>query len=66
MSRLFLIFWVILHVVGFGMSIVHYKMKDNLNNARGIFGWSFGKPPIPKMKDILIASNRKRFSPGST
>ena len=45
---------------------MHYKMKDNLNNARGIFGWSFGKPPIPKMKDILIASDRKRFSPSST
>lgn len=45
MSRFFLIFWLILHIVGFGMSIIHYKMKDNLNNARGMFGWSFGTSP---------------------
>jgi hypothetical protein len=43
MSRFFLIFWIILHIIGFGMSIVHYKMKDNLNTARGMFGWSFGR-----------------------
>jgi hypothetical protein len=47
MSRLFLIFWVVLHVVGFGMSMVQYKMKDNLNNARGMFGWSFGMWILP-------------------
>lgn len=42
-GKIFLIFWVMLHVVGLGLAILHYQMKDNLDGARQAFGWTFGQ-----------------------
>jgi hypothetical protein len=42
-SKLFLGFWVVLHVVGLSLSVVNYQMKHNLDKARSTFGWTFGK-----------------------
>jgi hypothetical protein len=47
MSKLFIGFWIALHIVAFSLSVVNYQMKDNLNNARSMFGWTFGKLAIP-------------------
>lgn len=53
MGKLFLLFWAALHIVGFGLSIVHYQMKDNLTGARAAFGITFGQ------LDPLTTSGRK-------
>lgn len=43
MGKIFLVFWVALHVIALGLAILHYQMKDNLDGARSSFGWTFGK-----------------------
>ena len=45
-KRLFMAFWVLLHVLAFGLALVHYTLKDNLVNARGTFGWTFSQLSI--------------------
>ena len=47
------------------MSIIHYKMKDNLNDARGMFGWSFGmsphSPSINVANDKWLQEDQPKF-----
>jgi hypothetical protein len=64
MSRFFLVFWVVLHVIAFGMSIIQYKMKDNLDGAREMFGWSFGEALSSSLSSSqrLMSSDCERFS----
>lgn len=39
--RTFFALWVLVHALVFSFGFVHYQLKDNLNGARGTFGWTF-------------------------
>jgi len=44
-TRLFIVVWMMLHLIGFAFAMVNYGLKDNLNNARSTFGFSYGSLP---------------------
>ncbi len=53
--------WILLHVLVFGLGIVHYNMKDNLNTARSLFGLGFGESRTFRLFSghVLIARFRQ-------
>lgn len=42
-GHIFMVFWIVLHAVAFALAAVNYGLKDNLNNARNTFGWTFSE-----------------------
>ncbi|KAI9635465.1 ferric reductase NAD binding domain-containing protein [Dioszegia hungarica] len=40
-SSLSILAWIILHIIAFALSCVQYGLKDNLNDARQAYGFSF-------------------------
>lgn len=44
-NRLFMLVWIVLHLVAFAFSLVHYQLKDNLVGARAAFGYTFSTLP---------------------
>jgi len=43
--RLFFFLWIFLHLLVFAFGFVHYQLKDNLDNARALFGYGFSAYP---------------------
>ncbi|EIW68732.1 hypothetical protein TREMEDRAFT_32037 [Tremella mesenterica DSM 1558] len=39
--RLFMVFWILLHMVAFAFALIHYDLKDNLVTARSLFNYTY-------------------------